>query len=163
MAENKSQDLQQVAMKYTPGGVHSSFRYTTPFPIRLVRASGSRIYDVDGKEYTDYFLTHGAVLLGHAYPKIVERVKEAVEAGLSSGLESELTVNTAKQLVELIPDARMTQFTVTGSEAVQLAIMAARTYTGRKGIIKMEGHYHGRYDYVLVSAGEHATQVGWSS
>ena len=152
MNDRKSEELQQLAKKYTPGGVHSSFRYTTPFPIRLARASGSKIYDVDGKEYTDYFLTHGAVLLGHAYPKIVERVREAVEAGLSSGLESELTVNTAKQLVELIPDARMAQFTVTGSEAVQLAIMAARTYTGRKGIIKMEGHYHGRYDYVLASA-----------
>ncbi|WP_455364128.1 aspartate aminotransferase family protein [[Eubacterium] cellulosolvens] len=147
----KSEKLFERAKKAVPGGVHSNARYLKPFPLYFQKAKGSQIWDIDGNEYTDYFVAHGAIVLGHAYPQVEKAVKEQMELGLTFGVESELTISTAEDLVRIIPHAEMARFTVSGSESVMSAIHIARGYTGKKKIIKTEGAWHGVYDYVCAS------------
>ena len=139
------------ASKVIPGGVHSNARYIKPHPIFFSKAEGKRIWDIDGNEYVDYFVNHGAIVLGHAYPKVDEAVSKQMQSGLAAGYESELTVSTAEDLVQMIPHAEMARFAGSGSDAVMSAVHMARGYTGRKKILKTEGAWHGTYDYVCAS------------
>jgi glutamate-1-semialdehyde 2,1-aminomutase len=148
---SKSELLFERACKVMPGGVHSNARYLKPFPLYFSKADGKRIWDVDGNEYVDYFVNHGAIVLGHAYPQVEEAVRMQMESGLAAGYESELTVSAAEDLVQIIPHAEMARFAVSGSDAVASAIQIARGYTGRKKILKTEGAWHGTYDYVCAS------------
>ena len=88
------------AKKVIPGGVHSNARYLTPFPLYFATAKDNKIWDVDGNEYVDYFVAHGSIVLGHHYKQIVEAVERQMEYGLSFGVESELTISAAEDLVE---------------------------------------------------------------
>jgi len=148
---NKSEQMFGRACKVIPGGVHSNARYIKPHPIFFSRAKGKRIWDIDGNEYVDYFVNHGAIVLGHTYQQVDEAVKKQMDTGLAAGYESELTVSTAEDLVRMIPHAEMARFTGSGSDAVMSAIHIARGYTGRKRIVKTEGAWHGTYDYVCAS------------
>jgi len=139
------------ASRVIPGGVHSNARYIKPYPLFFSKAKGKKIWDIDGNEYVDYFVNHGAIVLGHAYERVDEAVRRQMDSGLAAGYESELTVSTAEDLVGMIPHAEMARFAGSGSDAVMSAVHIARGYTGRKKVLKTEGGWHGTYDYVCAS------------
>jgi len=151
MSLSKSEQMFERAGKVIPGGVHSNARYLKPYPLFFSKAKGNKVWDLDGNEYVDYFVNHGAIVLGHAYPQVDEAVRKQMESGLASGYESELTVSTTEDLVRMIPHAEMARFAGSGSDAVMSAIHMARAYTRRKKILKTEGAWHGTYDYVCAS------------
>ncbi len=157
---SKSRELFEKAKKLMPGGVNSPVRAFQPYPFFAKRAKGSHLFDVDGKEYIDYCLAYGPLILGHAHPKIVEAVKAQLENGTLYGVPSEEEVELAELICKLVPSAEMVRLVSTGGEATMSAIRAARGYTGKKKIIKFEGCYHGAHDYVLVKAGSGATTFG---
>jgi glutamate-1-semialdehyde 2,1-aminomutase len=143
-----------------PGGVNSPVRLFQPYPFFTERAKGSRLFDVDGKEYVDYCLGYGPLILGHAHPKIVDAVRAQLENGSLFGTPTEQEVELAELICALVPSAEMVRLVSTGGEATMSAIRAARGYTGKKKIVKFEGCYHGAHDYVLVKAGSGATTFG---
>ena len=147
----KSEQMFERASKVIPGGVHSNARFLKPYPLFFSKAKGNRIWDIDGNEYVDYFVNHGAIVLGHAYPQVEEAVRKQMELGLASGYESELTVSATEDLLRMIPHAEMARFAGSGSDAVMSAVHMARAYTRRKKILKTEGAWHGTYDYVCAS------------
>jgi len=146
MSMSKSQQMFERACKVIPGGVHSNARYLKPYPLFFSKAMGKKIWDLDGNEYVDYFVNHGAIVLGHAYQQVDEAVRKQMESGRAAGYESELTVSTAEDLVRM-----MARFAGSGSDAVMSAIHIARGYTGRKKILKTEGAWHGTYGYACAS------------
>jgi glutamate-1-semialdehyde 2,1-aminomutase len=148
---SKSEQMFERASKVIPGGVHSNARFLKPYPLFFSKAKGNKIWDIDGNEYVDYFVNHGAIVLGHAYPHVEEAVRKQMELGLASGYESELTVSATEDLVRMIPHAEMARFAGSGSDAVMSAVHMARAYTRRKKILKTEGAWHGTYDYVCAS------------
>jgi len=148
---DKSEQMFKRASRVVPGGVHSNARYIKPYPLFFSRAKGKKIWDIDGNEYVDYFVNHGAIVLGHAYPPVDDAVRKQMESGLAAGYESQLTVSAAEDLVRMIPHAEMARFAGSGSDAVMSAIHIARGYTGRKKILKTEGAWHGTYDYACAS------------
>ena len=156
----RSEDLFEKAKKLMPGGVNSPVRAFHPYPFFTEHAKGSRLFDVDGKEYIDYCLAYGPLILGHAHPIIVEAVRAQLENGLLFGTPTEKEVELAELICSVVPSAEMVRLVSTGGEATMSAIRAARGYTGKKKIIKFEGCYHGAHDYVLVKAGSGATTFG---
>lgn len=152
----KSEELFKRAVNVIPGGVNSPVRAygsvgETPRFIR--KASGSRIYDVDGREYIDYIDSWGPMILGHDNEEIREAVTEAVKNGLSFGCATEIEVEIAEYICERIPHIEMIRMVNSGTEAVMSAVRVARGYTGKNKIIKFAGCYHGHSDALLVSAG----------
>jgi glutamate-1-semialdehyde 2,1-aminomutase len=148
------------AKKLMPGGVNSPVRAFQPYPFFTERAKGSRLFDVDGKEYVDYCLGYGPLILGHAHPKLIDAVKTQLENGSLFGTPTEQEVELVELICTLVPSAEMVRLVSTGGEATMSAIRAARGYTGKKKIVKFEGCYHGAHDYVLVKAGSGATTFG---
>ena len=143
-----------------PGGVNSPVRAFEPYPFFVRSAKGSRLFDVDGNEYIDYCLAYGPAILGHAPPQVISAVREQLERGTLYGTPSEQEVEFAELICSLVPSAEMVRLVNTGTEATMSAIRVARGYTGRKGIVKFEGCYHGAHDSVLVKAGSGATTFG---
>lgn len=151
MASQRSREICLKARAFITGGVHSGFRYREPHPIYFQKAEGSKVFDADGKEYIDCLVNMGACILGHKHPKVVDAVRQELETGLTVGLESELSVEVAELLREMIPSAEAVKFSNTGTEAVMHAIQIARGYTGKGIIVKVEGCYNGWYDDVAVN------------
>jgi glutamate-1-semialdehyde 2,1-aminomutase len=143
-----------------PGGVNSPVRAFPPYPFFTKKAKGSRITDVDGKEYIDYCLGFGPLILGHAHPRIIEAVKTQLDSGSLYGTPTEQEIVLAELVSELVPSAEMVRLVSTGGEATMAAIRASRGCTGRKKILKFEGCYHGAHDSVLVKAGSGASTFG---
>jgi glutamate-1-semialdehyde 2,1-aminomutase len=156
----KSEELFEKAKSLIPGGVNSPVRAFSPYPFFTERAKGSRIFDVDGKEYIDYCLAYGPLILGHVHPKIVEAVKAQLENGFLYGTPTEQEMELAELICSIVPSAEMVRLLSTGGEATMSALRAARGFTGKKKIIKFEGCYHGAHDGVLVKAGSGATTFG---
>lgn len=146
--------LQARAEKYLPAGVAGAARFNPSLghSLYLDRAHGARIYDVDGKEYIDFNLSHGAALLGYDHPAINEAIEAALHRGFIAGYETEQTAELAKKIVEIIPCAERVRLANTGSEGTALTLRLARAYTGKKKILKFWGHFHGLYDYVMYNA-----------
>lgn len=134
-----------------PLGVNSNQRYYSPYPLYFKRASGPKIWDVDGNEYIDFNMGYGALVVGHAHPLLVETWKRQAEEGILYTYPYELLEELADIIPELF-DVDMFRFSNSGSEANMFACRLARAYTGRDEIIKIEGSYHGTYDYMLVSS-----------
>lgn len=151
-----SKDLFNEAKKYLPGGVNSPVRAYKPFPFFAKQAKGSKLFDVDGNEYIDYCLAYGPLVLGHANPIIIQKVKDQLEQGTAFGVPTEKEIELAKLVIKKVPCAEMVRFVNTGTEATMSAIRLARAATGKKKIIKFEGSYHGAHDYVLVKSGSGA-------
>src|SRR3972149_199846 len=116
------------AQKLIPGGVNSPVRAYQPYPFFTKRAKGSRITDVDGKEYIDYCLAYGPLILGHSHPKIVEEVKAQLENGSLFGTPTEQEVELAELICKVVPSAEMVRLVSPGGEATMSAIRAARGY-----------------------------------
>jgi glutamate-1-semialdehyde 2,1-aminomutase len=156
----RNRELFEEAKGYLVGGVNSPVRAMKPYPFFTARGEGCRLIDVEGNVYIDYCLAYGPLILGHAYPGVVEKVREQLEQGAAYGTPTELEVRFAEKIVKHVPCAEMVRFVNTGTEATMAAIRLARGYTGRKKIIKFEGAFHGAHDYVLVKAGSGATTHG---
>jgi glutamate-1-semialdehyde 2,1-aminomutase len=112
---------------------------------------GSKITDVDGNTYTDYLLGYGALINGHAHPKIVEAIGRQAQEGTMLGSPTELEVELAKKFKQFVPTSDMVVFANGGADATSNAIRIARAATGKDTILKFEGHYHGQHDYAMVS------------
>src|SRR6476660_901666 len=143
------------ARKVLPSGITHDARYLDPYSIHVARAAGSRKWDVDGNEYVDYFGGHGALLLGHAHPAVVEAVQHQVAQGTHWGSSHELEVRWAELVQRLIPCAERVRFTASGTEASHLALRLARAYTGKQKGIRFVGHFHGWHDAVAAGAMSH--------
>lgn len=156
----KSEILYKKALELMPGGVDSPVRAFKPYPFFTAKAHGSKLYDVDGREYIDYCLAYGPLILGHTHPKVIGAVKQQLENGSAYGTPTELEIKMAEKVVEHVPCAEMVRFVNSGTEATMAAIRVARGYTGRDKIIKFEGCFHGAHDYVLVKAGSGAATFG---
>jgi len=148
--------LYERAKKVIPGGVNSPVRAFDPYPFFVKRGEGSRIFDVDGRNYIDYVMGYGALLFGHVPKFIVERLKRAVEDGFLYGAPTEEEVLLAEKIRELYPSIEMVRLANSGLEATMHAIRLARGYTGRRKILKFEGCFHGSHDSLLVKAGSGA-------
>lgn len=152
----KKNKLLSTAEKYLPGGVNSpvrSFKYVGEKQIFIKKSCGSKIYDVSNKEYIDYIMSWGALILGHNHPEIVKEIKTQIMYGTTFGLTSSAEIELAKLICEAIPSIEMIRFTNSGTEAVMSALRLARAYTKRKKIVKFSGCYHGHFDCLLVDAG----------
>ncbi len=145
-AHPKSKALYERALGLLPGAITHDIRYLTPFPVYVDRAAGSRKWDVDGHEYVDGWMGHGALFLGHNHPEVVAAVSAQLEKGTHYGASHELEVRWAELVRELVPSAEKVRFTASGTEATHLAMRLARAFTGRPAIVKLEGHFHGWHD-----------------
>ena len=156
----KSEKLFELAKGYMPGGVSSPVRAYEPYPFYTARAKGSKIYDVEGKEYIDYCLAYGPLVLGHGNEEVKRAVVDQLEKGWLYGTPHEKEIALAKKIINHYPSVEMVRFVNTGSEATMAAIRLARGFTGRDKIVKIEGGFHGAHDGVLVKAGSGATTFG---
>lgn len=159
MKEITSAKLFEQAKKWIPGGVNSpvrAFGNVGLIPRFILAAKGDKIYDVDGNEYVDYVCSWGPGILGHAHQRVIEKVKEACESGLTFGAPTEKEVILAELIAELVPSMEVNRLVCSGTEAVMSAIRVARGYTGRTKIVKFQGCYHGHSDGLLVKAGSAA-------
>ena len=150
-------------MHRLPGGVNSpvrAFRSVGGDPVFMQRGEGSRIFDVDGNSYVDYVMSYGPLVLGHAYPSVVEALERTVRDGTTFGAPTELEVELAELVCEVVPSMEMVRMTNSGTEATMSAIRVARGYTGREGILKFDGNYHGHGDALLVAAGSGVATLG---
>ena len=152
----RSEELYTKAEKLMPGGVNSpvrACRNVGKTPLFIDRASGDKIYDVDGNEYIDYVCSWGPNILGHAHPRVVNAVIKAVEKGLTFGACHEGEIILAEKIRTHYPSMEMVRLVNSGTEAVMSAVLTARGYTKRNKIVKFEGCYHGHSDGLLVKAG----------
>ncbi len=159
----RSRELFAEALRYIPGGVNSpvrAFRAVGGEPLFISHASGSKLYDADGKEYIDYVASWGPLVLGHAHPEVVEAIREAAGRGTSYGAPTALETEMARLIVESVPSVEVVRLVNSGTEATMSAIRLSRGVTGRKKIVKFEGCYHGHADSLLVKAGSGATTFG---
>src|SRR5262245_58914398 len=158
----KSAALSERARGVIPGGITHDGRHLSPFPIFIDRAHGAYKWDVDGNQYVDYWMGHGALFLGHCHPAVVEAVQRQAARGTHFGACHELEVQWAELVSKLIPSAEMVRFTMSGTESTHLAMRIARAYTGRTKVVKLMGHFHGWHDGV-VGAVDPPDDVPWSA
>lgn len=138
-----SKKIYKRAQSVLAGGRTHEARFIDPFPIAVARAVGSRKWDVDGNEYVDFVLANGALLLGHSHPEVVEAVQNQLALGTHYGAAHELEVEWAEMIQRLVQSAERVRFTSSGTEAVMLAVRAARAFKRRPAIVKFQRHFHG--------------------
>lgn len=159
----KSRALFNEAKKVIPGGVNSpvrAFKSIAHQPLFIERADGSRVYDADGGSYIDYVCSWGALILGHAHPRVIEALGEAAGKGTSFGAPTALETEMAELIVEAVPSVEQVRMVNSGTEAVMSALRLARGYTKRDKVIKFGGCYHGHCDSFLIRAGSGAATLG---
>lgn len=152
----KSEELFKIAKEIMPGGVNSpvrAFNAVGKTPFFVEKANGAYIYDVDGNKYIDYVCSWGPGILGHAYPKVIESVKNVCDRGLTFGASTEKEIILAELIKKCVPSMEMMRLVSSGTEAVMSAVRVARGFTGREKIIKFTGCYHGHSDGLLMKAG----------
>ena len=140
------------ASKTLVNGVSSTYQVRDPYPIYFTPRQGSKIYSVDGQEISDFHNGFGCMVQGHAHPAIVETIKKRCELGTQFALPTEDSFIVAEHLAQNFRLPKWS-FVNSGSEATMDAIRIARAYTGRDGVLKIFGSYHGHHDYVMVSLG----------
>ena len=163
MNRRRSEELYSVARSLMPGGVNSPARSWSGVggdPLFIERASGSRVWDVDGNSYLDYVCSWGPMILGHAHPAVIDAVKAAAAKGTSFGAPTELENRLASLVVDVFGSMDLVRFVSSGTEAAMSAIRIARAFTGRDKFVKFEGGYHGHPDSLLVAAGSGAATHG---
>ena len=158
-----AQELFDRARQHIPGGVNSpvrAFKAVGGTPVFIERSDGAYVYDSEGKRYIDYVLSWGPMLMGHNHPAVREAVIRQSEKGLSFGAPTELEIQLADRICEIMPGMDLVRMVNSGTEATMSAIRLARGYTGRDTIVKFEGCYHGHSDSLLVKAGSGALTLG---
>lgn len=159
----RSEKLFARAQESLVGGVDSpvrAFRAVGGTPRFLVRGKGAHVWDADGRRYTDYCMSWGALLLGHADPAVVRAVRSAAGKGTSFGAATEAEVRLAEEVKRLFPSLDLLRFVNSGTEATMSAIRVARGFTGRDAILTFEGAYHGHADALLAKAGSGVAAAG---
>ncbi len=159
----RSQILFKKAETLIPGGVNSpvrAFKAVGGNPLFIKKAKGSTLTDEDGKRYLDYVLSWGPMILGHAHPVILNKIKASLKNGTSFGAPTALEIKMAELIHQAIPSIEMVRMVSSGTEAALSALRLARGYTGRDKILKFEGCYHGHSDSLLVKAGSGAATLG---
>jgi glutamate-1-semialdehyde 2,1-aminomutase len=162
-AVEQSLELERRAKAYFPGGVNSpvrAFRAVGGHPPFVVRAEGAYLYDADGNRYVDLFGSWGPMILGHAFPPVVEAICDAAGRGASFGASHAGEANLAELVGRCFPSVEKMRFVSSGTEACMSAIRLARGFTGRNFVIKFEGCYHGHADALLVKAGSGVATLG---
>src|SRR5262249_19176380 len=147
----RSAALHEEAKKFLPGGDTRSATYFDPYPLYIHQGSGCRITDVDGNQYIDFFNNYKSLIHGHAHPRITEAVSRQLAKGTAYAAPLEVQTRLAEVLCERISSLEQVRFCNSGTEATIGAIRAAKAFTGRNKIIKMEGGYHGSHDAAEVS------------
>ena len=163
MLLNKSEYLFNKAQKFIPGGVNSparAFKSVGGVPVFFKKAKGSIITDEDGNEFIDYVGSWGPMILGHAYPPVVKAVQDASFNSTSFGAPTELEIQMAELVQQMVPNVEKVRMVNSGTEACMSAVRVARGYTGKEKIIKFEGNYHGHGDAFLIKAGSGALTLG---
>jgi len=156
-------DLFSQAQQHIPGGVNSpvrAFKGVGGDPIFFREGKGAWITDAEGNRYIDYIGSWGPMILGHAHPDVISAVQESVTHGLGFGAPTEIEIEMANTLCELVPSMELVRMVSSGTEATMSAIRLARGFTGRDKIVKFEGCYHGHADSLLVKAGSGALTLG---
>jgi glutamate-1-semialdehyde 2,1-aminomutase len=151
----RSGDLFKRAVQCIPGGVNSPVRAGKAVgvdPLFISRAEGCHLWDEDGKRYIDYVCSWGPMILGHGHPEVVKALADRISKGTSYGAPTELEVELAEIIIDMVPSIEMVRMVNSGTEAVMSAVRLARGFTGRDKIIKFEGCYHGHADSLLVFA-----------
>ena len=159
----RSEQLFTRAQQLLPGGVNSpvrAFKAVGGTPVFIERAEGPRLWDVDGRTYLDYVGSWGPMILGHAFPPVVDAITRAASRGTSYGAPCEPEVDLAERVVRLVPSIEKVRFVSSGTEATMSALRLARGFTGRNKILKFDGCYHGHADSLLVSAGSGVATLG---
>ncbi len=153
-AAQASGKIHAEAARVIAGGMTHDARFVLPFPLAIERAAGPLKWDPDGNEYVDYVVGHGALLLGHAHPAMVEAVRDQVGRGTHYGAAHRSEVEWAGLVCDLVPSAERIRFTSSGTEAVMLAARVARSFTRRRVIVKFHLHFHGWSELGIVGATE---------
>ena len=148
----RSAELHEEARGLFPNGVTHDARRQDPFQLYYTHADGAAKFDVDGNRVLDYFPGHGALILGHSRPEVVDAVQEQMAKGTHFSGSTELEVEWGNWVRELIPSAEKVRFHSSGTEADMMAIRMARAYTGKSKIIKFEDHFHGWSDYLVAGS-----------
>ena len=152
----RSQELFEKAGTLIPGGVNSPVRACKSVhcdPLFIARASGSKLTTEDGAEFIDYVMSWGPMLLGHNHPEVAAAIAATAANGTSFGAPCRLEVELAQAVVDAVPGIEMVRMVSSGTEATMSALRLARGYTGKNGVIKFHGGYHGHADAFLASAG----------
>jgi glutamate-1-semialdehyde 2,1-aminomutase len=157
----RSHQLFERAQKSLVEGVNSPSRGAAVYaggPIMVERGHGAQVWDADGNQYIDFMMSFGALIQGHAHPKLVSVVSEAMASGSHFAAATSAEVEAAERFRRMVPTAEVVRFTNSGSEATMLALRLARAHTGRTKFLKFEGHYHGWYDPFLLNAHSHPAE-----
>jgi len=153
----KSSQLFEAAKTALPGGDTRSVLHFLPYPTFVERGSGCRVWDVDGNEYIDFLNNYTSLVHGHAHPVIVEAVCNQVKRGSAFASPTETQIQLAKRLQSRMPSLEQVRFCNSGSEATLMAIRAAKAFTGRNKVLKLEGGYHGHHDAAIVHTARTST------
>ncbi|HLA38209.1 MAG TPA: glutamate-1-semialdehyde 2,1-aminomutase, partial [Candidatus Brocadiales bacterium] len=159
----RSEKAFKEAQKHIPGGVNSPVRAFGPVgghPIFFKSGSGCRVTDIDGNSYIDYVCSWGPLILGHAYPDVIRKIRSTASKGTSFGAPTVLETKLAKLIKGAVPSIEKIRFVNSGTEATMSAIRLARAFTGRELVVKFEGCYHGHVDGLLIKAGSGAATLG---
>lgn len=160
---SRSESLFQAAQVHIPGGVNSpvrAFKGVGGTPLFFKSGKGAYIFDEDDRRYIDYIGSWGPMILGHAFPPVIDAVRKTLDNGLGFGAPTAIETTMADKVCELVPSMDMVRMVSSGTEATMSAIRLARGYTGRDKIVKFEGCYHGHSDSLLVKAGSGALTLG---
>lgn len=166
MQVKNSQEQFNRAQKFLVGGVNSpvrAFNSVGGKPLLMASGKGAKLYDVKGSEYTDYCLSWGALIYGHAHRNVVIAAKKTANQGLSFGTTTKAEIDIANFIVDSVPSIDMIRFVNSGTEATMSAIRLARGYTGKKILVKFDGCYHGHFDDLLTNAGSGVAKLRSSS
>src|SRR5437870_10985661 len=147
-----SRKLFDQAKRLFPNGVTHDLRHLEPFPVYVERAEGAYKWDVDGHRLIDYWSGHGALLLGHGHPEVVEAVQRQMGRATHPGACHELEIEWGQLVQRLVPSAEKMRFVSSGTEATLMALRLARIFTGRPKVLKFAGHFHGWHDFVIPAA-----------
>ncbi len=144
---------QESASRYITGGMSSSFRANqfTGVPMFVGKADGPGFTDLSGREFIDFFMCHGAVLLGHNRPEVKAALAKSLDKGYFAGFDSEETIQFGEKLCRAVPGAEEIRFVNSGTEGTLLALRLARGYSGRNKIVRIDGHFHGIHDYLIAN------------
>ena len=146
-----SQEWDARAKKSLPGGDTRASSYYTPYPAYMARGEGCYLYDLDENRYIDFLNNYTSLIHGHAHPATVSAIQEQAARGTVLGSAAEVTVEHAEMLCSRVPSLESVRYCNSGTEATHLAMRAARAFTGKDIIVKMDGGYHGSHDYVQVN------------
>lgn len=147
----RSKALHERALRSLPGGNTRTTVTFEPFPVAMDRGQGARVWDVDGNERLDFIQNYTAMILGHAHPAVLEAISRRARRGTGFAATNQEEVELAEELCRRVPSVERVRFLNSGTEATMFAMRAARAFTGRPGIARMEGGYHGTHDLAEVS------------